>query len=126
MAMNEWVENPHAETALSSILPCVDEKTSNSTLQQSKQVVVQLVNVINTAIYTIVNADPSQLNSSSYYNQSGPLVPALCSPFDSQLNDRPCQPPEVSLDNASLVSIYLFFLFLWVHHVRLSWTVAMV
>ncbi|CAA7402161.1 unnamed protein product [Spirodela intermedia] len=103
VAMNEWVENPHAETALSSILPCVDERTSNSTLHQSKQVVVQLVNVINTVIHTIVNADPSQLNSSSYYNQSGPLMPALCSPFDSQLDDQRCQPPEVSLDNASLV-----------------------
>ncbi|CAA6665427.1 unnamed protein product [Spirodela intermedia] len=103
VAMNEWVENPHAETALSSILPCVDERTSNSTLHQSKQVVVQLVNVINTVIHTIVNADPSQLNSSSYYNQSGPLMPALCSPFDFQLDDQRCQPPEVSLDNASLV-----------------------
>uniref|UniRef100_A0A1D1Z2W9 Transcription elongation factor SPT6 n=1 Tax=Anthurium amnicola TaxID=1678845 RepID=A0A1D1Z2W9_9ARAE len=103
LAMNEWVHNPQAETALSSILPCIDERTSNLTLRQSKEVVLQLVNVVNTAIDTIVNADPSQLNSSYYYNQSGPLMPALCSPYDSRLNDHQCEPSEVSLDNASMI-----------------------
>ncbi|MQM15354.1 hypothetical protein Taro_048298 [Colocasia esculenta] len=103
LAMNEWVHNPQAETALSSILPCVDEGTSNLTLHQSKEVVLQLVNVVNTVIDTIANANPSQLNSSYNYNQSGPLMPALCAPYDSQLNNQQCEAPEVSLDNASLV-----------------------
>ncbi|GLT34367.1 hypothetical protein SLA2020_088860 [Shorea laevis] len=39
MAMEEWVENPQAETALGNILPCVDQRTTNHTLIQSKQVI---------------------------------------------------------------------------------------
>ncbi|XP_020097258.1 uncharacterized protein LOC109716312 isoform X1 [Ananas comosus] len=96
-AMDEWVRYPHAETALSSILPCVDERTTNQTLYQSKEVVRQLVNIVNTAIYSTTS------NSSSHFNQSGPPVPYLCSPYDSQLNDRPCEPWEVSITNASVV-----------------------
>ncbi|XP_028555278.1 uncharacterized protein LOC110092209 isoform X3 [Dendrobium catenatum] len=46
-AMNEWVHYPHTETALSNILPCVDLKTTNRTLYQSKEVILQLVSVVN-------------------------------------------------------------------------------
>ncbi|KAG9142306.1 hypothetical protein Leryth_007739 [Lithospermum erythrorhizon] len=35
-AMGEWVVNPQAERALSNILPCVDERTTNHTLYKSK------------------------------------------------------------------------------------------
>ncbi|KAG8053598.1 hypothetical protein GUJ93_ZPchr0001g32345 [Zizania palustris] len=38
-AMDEWAQHPQAETALSNILPCVDESTTNQTLYQSKHVV---------------------------------------------------------------------------------------
>ncbi|GAB2285529.1 hypothetical protein Dimus_019978 [Dionaea muscipula] len=38
-AMQEWANNPQAETALSDILPCVDERETNQTLIQSKKVV---------------------------------------------------------------------------------------
>ncbi|KAL4179224.1 hypothetical protein AMTRI_Chr13g118970 [Amborella trichopoda] len=104
VAMKEWVDNPQAETALSDILPCVDEKTTNRTLYQSKEVIYQLVKVVNTAIYTFANNNPPpNLPPPYYYNQSGPLMPPLCSPFDSQLNDKDCAPQEVSFDNASQV-----------------------
>ncbi|KAJ4972905.1 hypothetical protein NE237_006079 [Protea cynaroides] len=104
VAMGEWVENPQAETALSSILPCVDEETANKTLFQSKEVIRQLVNVVNTVIYTFANTNsPPQATIPYYFNQSGPMMPPLCSPFDSELHDRPCGSIEVSIINASLV-----------------------
>ncbi|XVE85375.1 hypothetical protein DITRI_Ditri17bG0085700 [Diplodiscus trichospermus] len=102
LAMEEWVENPHAETALSNILPCVDQRTTNHTLTQSKQVINSIVNVVNTYIYTFANSDPSP-DDNRYYNQSGPPMPPLCYPFDSQLQERQCSSYEVSLTNASLV-----------------------
>lgn len=103
-AMNEWVQHPHAETALSNILPCVDEKTTNQTLYQSKDVILQVVNVVNTVIWSIANINnPIQNSNSYYYNQSGPLMPPLCAPFDSQMQSKNCSSYEVSFDNASSV-----------------------
>ncbi|XP_065881996.1 uncharacterized protein [Euphorbia lathyris] len=101
-AMEEWVENPHAVTALSSILPCVDQSTTNKTLIQSKQVINGIVTVVNTYVYTFADANPSPTEF-NYYNQSGPLLPPLCYPFDYNLQDRQCAPQEVSLTNASMV-----------------------
>lgn len=104
LAMEESVENPHAETALSNILPCVDPRTTNHTLTQSKQVITSIVDVVNTYIYSIANLDPSP-DDNRYYNQSGPIMPPLCYPFDSQLQDRQCGSYEVSMANASLVCL---------------------
>lgn len=96
------MENPHAESALSDILPCVDQRTTNKTLFQSKQVVTNIVNVVNQFIYASANANP-RFGSPNYYNQSGPRMPPLCYPFDSQLQERQCTDQEVSSTNASLV-----------------------
>ena len=106
MAMGEWVENPHAESALSNILPCVDQRTTNKTLFQSKQVVTNIVSIVNRFIYDTADASPAQ-GSMNYYNQSGPAMPPLCYPFDSQFRERQCTPQEVSSANASLV--YFFY-----------------
>ncbi|XP_031113576.1 uncharacterized protein LOC116017184 [Ipomoea triloba] len=103
MAMEEWVDNPHAETALSNILPCVDQRTTNRTLIKSKQVVVDVANVVNGFIDTYANANPTDPVNSNYYNQSGPFMPHLCYPYDSQLQDLPCPSEQVSVANASLV-----------------------
>lgn len=93
--MNEWVENPEAETTLSSILPCVDKSTSNQTLVQSKQVIVELVILVNVAINTTSNT------FSGNHRTRRPRP--LCSPYDPQLNLHQCGPNEVSLANASRV-----------------------
>ncbi|KAL3368047.1 hypothetical protein AABB24_009093 [Solanum stoloniferum] len=103
MAMGEWVDNPHAESALSNILPCVDPRTTNQTLFKSKQVTVDLVNIVNGFIDTYANSNPSNHLNSNYYNQSGPVMPRLCYPYDSQLQDLPCPADQVSMANSSTV-----------------------
>ncbi|KAK9141784.1 hypothetical protein Syun_011184 [Stephania yunnanensis] len=76
VAMDEWVVNPTAHTALDDIL-------------------LVLTNVSN------VNFSPNF--KPLYYNQSGPLVPILCNPFHSDLSDRACSPGEADLNNATQV-----------------------
>ncbi|KAJ0241147.1 Uncharacterized protein HA466_0216000 [Hirschfeldia incana] len=102
VAMKEWVDHPHAETALSSILPCVNEQTTNETLAKSKVVINSIVTVVNTFVYAYANTNPSP-GQNSYYNQSGPPMPPLCSPFDSNMEDRECNSWELSIANASSV-----------------------
>lgn len=113
--MQEWVDNPRAETALSNILPCDDELATNHTLFESRKVVSILVNTVNTFIYTAANTDRPP-SDQFYYNQSGPVMPPLCYPFDDKMQDRECLPHEVSMTNASMVCMLgsvclLFFLF---------------
>uniref|UniRef100_A0A5B6ZRF5 Transmembrane protein n=1 Tax=Davidia involucrata TaxID=16924 RepID=A0A5B6ZRF5_DAVIN len=72
MAMGEWVDNPHAETALSNILPCVDQRTTNQTLIQSKQVITDIVNIVDQYIDNFANSNPPPQDNPNYYNQSGP------------------------------------------------------
>ncbi|KAK6122327.1 hypothetical protein DH2020_043947 [Rehmannia glutinosa] len=103
MAMGEWVEHPHAETALSNILPCVDQRTTNQTLFKSKQVINDIVNIVNGFVETVANSNPPPQAASIYYNQSGPFIPQLCYPYDSELQDRACSAQELSMENASLV-----------------------
>ncbi|KAK7269849.1 hypothetical protein RIF29_22614 [Crotalaria pallida] len=102
MAMGEWVANPHTESALSDILPCVDQRTTNKTLFQSKQVVINIANVVNRFIYEAANKNTTQ-GSLGYYNQSGPPMPPLCYPFDSQLQEIQCSSQAVTSANASMV-----------------------
>ncbi|KAL3830819.1 hypothetical protein ACJIZ3_019621 [Penstemon smallii] len=103
MAMGEWVENPHAETALSNILPCVDQRTTNESLFKSKQVINDIVNIVNGFVSSVANSNSRSQDTSSYYNQSGPMIPQLCYPYDSQLQDRQCSAQELSMGNASQV-----------------------
>ncbi|TYH12378.1 hypothetical protein ES288_A06G062800v1 [Gossypium darwinii] len=103
VAMDQWVQNPTAHTALDDILPCVDNATAQETLLQTKNVTHQLVTVVNGIINTVANRNfPPQL-APLYYNQSGPLVPVLCNPFHSNLSERMCASGEVSLYNSSEV-----------------------
>ncbi|GFQ06891.1 sulfhydryl oxidase 1 [Phtheirospermum japonicum] len=103
MAMGEWVENPHAETALGNILPCVDQRTTNQTLFKSKLVINDIANMVNGFVGSVANSNPPPQANPAYYNQSGPVIPPLCYPYDSQLRDRSCSAQELSMGNASLV-----------------------
>ncbi|XP_062201013.1 uncharacterized protein LOC133903577 [Phragmites australis] len=93
-AMDQWAQHPQAETALSNILPCVDESTTNRTLYQSKEVVVMLVRIVNRAISALSNRRP-------HHKHPGQLMPYLCSPYDSNFNDRQCKSREVTFENAT-------------------------
>ncbi|KAL6544365.1 hypothetical protein OROGR_010862 [Orobanche gracilis] len=103
VAMNQWVENPTAQTALDDILPCVDKTIAQDTLNRSKEVTSHLVDLINTVISNASNINFAPNFKPFYYNQSGPLLPSLCNPFNPDLADRTCTPGEVGLNNATQV-----------------------
>ncbi|XP_078438703.1 uncharacterized protein LOC144709152 [Wolffia australiana] len=103
VAMDDWVQHPHEHTALDDILPCVDAATANESLYRSKEVTFQLAGVINQYIANVSNRNFPPGLAPLFFNQSGPLVPLLCNPFNSDLTTRPCLPGEVGFDNASQV-----------------------
>ncbi|WCJ29939.1 hypothetical protein M5689_011537 [Euphorbia peplus] len=104
VAMDEWVLNPTAKTAIDDIIPCVDNATAQATLLQTKVVASQLVTVVDTIISNVSNLNvPSFVGPPLYYNQSGPLVPVLCNPFNADYTPRQCAPGEVDLGNATEV-----------------------
>ncbi|CAI0415233.1 unnamed protein product, partial [Linum tenue] len=103
VAMDQWVQNPAAHTALDEILPCVDTTTALETLAKSKEVTSQLAEVVNQVITNMSNINFSPNFKPLYINQSGPLVPILCNPFHADLTDRACSPGEVDLNNATQV-----------------------
>ena len=103
ISMGEWVQYPTAKTALDDIIPCVDNTTAQETLRLTKETTYQLVNVVDNIISNVSNRNfPSQAGA-LYYNQSGPLVPVLCNPFNSDYTDRQCAAGEVDLSNATQV-----------------------
>ncbi|KAL4180091.1 hypothetical protein AMTRI_Chr13g90410 [Amborella trichopoda] len=91
-----------ANSTLVDILPCVDAATANKSLYQSKEISYQMVNVVNQVISNVSNQNSSR-GAPSYYNQSGPLVPVLCNPFNFDFTLRNCRPGEVTLNNAMQV-----------------------
>lgn len=103
VAMDHWVHNPTAHTALDDILPCVDQATTQDTLIKSKEITSQLVEVVNQVITNVSNLNFSPNFKPMYINQSGPLVPILCNPFYADLTIRPCSAGEVDLTNATQV-----------------------
>ena len=104
VAMDEWVRNPTARSALDDILPCVDNATAQQTLYESKNVTFQLVSVANQFITNIANINPPPQAIPIYFNQSGPLVPVLCNPFNPDITDRKCANHEVNFENAQQVT----------------------
>ncbi|KAL4592339.1 hypothetical protein LXL04_005330 [Taraxacum kok-saghyz] len=100
-AMNQWVENPTAHTNLDDILPCVDNVTAQETEKRTKEVTSQLVTVINQAVKNVTNGNFPASYAPLYYNQSGPPMPPLCNPYNSDFTGRDCDSGEVPLSDAS-------------------------
>lgn len=105
VAMDEWVQHPTAHTALDDILPCVDNATAQETLLKSKNVTQQLVGVVDNIIRSVANSNLPPQAGPVFYNQSGPIVPPLCNPFNPDLTDRKCEAGEVDLYNAPEVML---------------------
>ncbi|KAJ0008356.1 hypothetical protein Pint_30228 [Pistacia integerrima] len=101
VAMDQWVKNPTAHTALDDILPCVDNATAQEALSKTKEVTFQSVAVVNRFITNVSNINFPPRAEPVYYNQSGPLVPVLCNPFNSDKTDRKCATGEVDFTNAA-------------------------
>jgi hypothetical protein len=100
VAMDEWVTHPQAHTALDDILPCVDAATANESMFRSQEVTAQLVALVNNVIVNISNRDFPPALRPLYFNQSGPLMPALCNPFNADMSPRACAAGEVDFDSA--------------------------
>lgn len=108
VAMNDWVTNPTAHTALDDIIPCVDRSAAQQALNQSKNVTSQMVQLVNRVITNVSNANLPPRAGPLYYNQSGPFVPLLCNPYNLDLSDRGiCATGEVDLNNATQVIKWL-------------------
>ncbi|KAL3511940.1 hypothetical protein ACH5RR_024657 [Cinchona calisaya] len=103
VAMDQWSKNPTAHTSLDDILPCVDVATAQETLSQSKNVTFQLVGVVNGIITNVSNVNLPPAARPLSYNQSGPLVPVLCNPFNPDKTARKCAAGEVNFNNATQV-----------------------
>ncbi|XP_030546707.1 uncharacterized protein LOC115752594 isoform X1 [Rhodamnia argentea] len=103
VAMDEWVQNPTAHTALDDIIPCVDNATAQETLLRTKDVTYQLANVVDMVITNVSNRNYPPGAGPLYINQSGPLVPTLCNPYHADLTNRQCASGEVDFMNASRV-----------------------
>ncbi|CAL1359052.1 unnamed protein product [Linum trigynum] len=102
VAMDDWVQHPTAKTAMDDVIPCVDIAIAQETLVQSKQVSFHLINLVDNFLANFSNRNfPPELGPPLNYNQSGPLVPLLCNPFDSDLTDKDCAPGEVGFQNAT-------------------------
>lgn len=101
VAMDGWVLHPTAHTALDDILPCVDNATAQDILRQSKDVNRQLVSLMDTAIVNVSNGNYPPNAAPLYYNQSGPLLPILCNPYNVDLTDRTCAPGEVNYSSST-------------------------
>ncbi|KAG8043704.1 hypothetical protein GUJ93_ZPchr0458g22881 [Zizania palustris] len=100
VAMDDWVTHPQAHTALDDILPCVDVATANESMYRSQEVTAQLVALVNNVIVNISNRDFPPSLRPLYFNQSGPLMPTLCDPFNPDMSPRACAPGEVTFDSA--------------------------
>ncbi|RLM66312.1 uncharacterized protein C2845_PM16G21710 [Panicum miliaceum] len=101
VAMDDWVTHPQAHTALDDILPCVDVATANLSLYRSQEVTAQLVALVNNVVVNISNREfPAGLLPLNF-NQSGPLMPVLCNPFNPDMSPRACVPGEVDFKSAA-------------------------
>ncbi|KAI9110273.1 hypothetical protein K1719_018715 [Acacia pycnantha] len=101
VAMEEWLEHPQERTSLSEVFPCVDGPTAQKTLDITRNTSFQMTNMVDTFVTNIANVDGAPPSVS--YNQSGPLLPLLCNPFNSDMTRRQCDPQQVPLNNASQV-----------------------
>ncbi|KAJ4816407.1 envelope glycoprotein B [Rhynchospora pubera] len=103
VSMDDWAMHPHMHTALDDILPCVDAATANDSFYKGREVTSQLVNLVNQVISNVSNQNIAPNPTPLYFNQSGPLMPLLCNPYNGDLSNHSCSAGEVDLYNATQV-----------------------
>ncbi|KAG2379738.1 uncharacterized protein HKW66_Vig0165170 [Vigna angularis] len=101
VAIDEWVQHPRSESALSKLLPCMDEATTQKTLDISKNTSYLVVNLVNEFVVNVANNDnPPMADKDIKYNQSGPALPLICNPFFPNMTERKCDTMEITLKGA--------------------------
>ncbi|KAA8535223.1 hypothetical protein F0562_030226 [Nyssa sinensis] len=104
IAMDDWRQNPTADSALEDIIPKVDNEMTQQIFNVTKATTYGAVSGVNGAILNVSNADnPPVLGPPLYFNQSGPLMPVLCNPYNADLTDRQCAAGEVDFKNSTEV-----------------------
>ncbi|XP_021298341.1 uncharacterized protein LOC110427203 isoform X2 [Herrania umbratica] len=99
VAMDEWVQNPMADSAMKELLPCWDRGFGQNVLNASRSVTTSVDGLLNEYIVLVANNDTLPPETVPlYHNQSGPLVPVLCNPYTTQ---QGCGEGEVALSDAA-------------------------
>uniref|UniRef100_A0A7N2LPS5 Uncharacterized protein n=1 Tax=Quercus lobata TaxID=97700 RepID=A0A7N2LPS5_QUELO len=94
-----WLD--HLQTHLCCVAS-ISYSITYGTLSTSKDVTFQTVSNVNKFITNVANKNGTGPNS---FSQSGPLVPALCNPYHSDMTDRKCITGEVDFSNADAVHL---------------------
>ncbi|XP_038995730.1 uncharacterized protein LOC120120045 [Hibiscus syriacus] len=89
--MNEWVQNPKANSALSDLIPCAEKEAGLRIKEAGK--------TVTTTINDMLNQRVTYANTDNLYNQSGPLVPLVCDPYNYGDSQQSCG-DQVPLPNA--------------------------
>ncbi|XWS11740.1 hypothetical protein CRYUN_Cryun37aG0026000 [Craigia yunnanensis] len=102
VAMDEWVQNPMANSSMKELLPCWDREFGQNVLDASRSVTTGVNGILNQYIVLVANNDtlPPQ-GVPVYHNQSGPLVPVICDPSTKGDTQQSCGVGEVALSNAA-------------------------
>ena len=126
--MDEWVQKkPTAYTALDDFLPCVDQDVVQGMLNDTKMANYAAIGVVN-KIVDMANSDPNSGDGGTplSFNQSGPLLPQVCNPYNEDQSNRTCAPGEVEMQKVSEVitnkSSWLAFRILTIYESMLCYT----
>ncbi|XVF26513.1 hypothetical protein REPUB_Repub14bG0023200 [Reevesia pubescens] len=102
VAMEEWVQNPTANSSMKELLPCWDREFGQNVLDASRSVTTGVNIILNH--YIVVVANNNTLTPQAvpvYHNQSGPIVPIICDPYTKGDTQQSCAVGEVALSNAA-------------------------
>ncbi|XWS19125.1 hypothetical protein CRYUN_Cryun32bG0104800 [Craigia yunnanensis] len=103
VAMDEWVQNPMANSSMKELLPCWDREFGQNVFDASRSVTTGVNGILNQYIVLVANNDTlSPQAVLVYHNQSGPLVPVICDdPYTKGDTQQSCGVGEVALSNAT-------------------------
>ncbi|XVE89023.1 hypothetical protein DITRI_Ditri19aG0116800 [Diplodiscus trichospermus] len=101
VAMDEWVQNPMANSSMKELLPCWDREFGQNVFDASRSAAIGVNGILNQYIVLVANNDtlPPQAVP-LYQNHSGPLVPVICDPYTKD-TQQTCGVGEVALSNAA-------------------------
>jgi hypothetical protein len=100
--MGEWAANPSANTTLKEILPCVDINTTDAALAQTRTIVNNTINGVNSDIQKLINNNTTTTTTTNGSSTTASeLLPLICNPLDPSFSIAGC----VNASNAASVSV---------------------